>query len=57
MNQHRQQFEAFIHATYGPDHKQPWPLCTRHLDGYLDLNVQLRWEGWKAAQASLKGKA
>jgi hypothetical protein len=60
----RAEFEAYIRRTQ--KQTQPWDLCERSKsgggrtnepevvnDGYLDLETQLRWEGWKAANRRL----
>jgi hypothetical protein len=42
----REKFEAYIRRTQ--KQTQPWDLCERSGESYLDLYTQLRWEGWQA---------
>ena len=44
----RADFEKYIYLAYGAKHKQPWGILERVGEGYLDLYIQLRWEGWQA---------
>jgi hypothetical protein len=48
----REDFEKCIYLAYGPVHKQPWNILQRNGDGYLDLYVQLRWEGWQLCMSN-----